>query len=126
MRFFLIAALLGAALLAPAAARAEEGDPARGRSLFQRQCQACHQAVQPRHGVGPSLQGVVGRAAAAAPGYNYSPALKAAGLTWTPEVLADFLGAPTTKVPGTRMVQRVAAEPDRRDIVAFLAQQAAP
>lgn len=127
MRLFLTAAaLLGAALLVPNAARAEEGDAARGRTLFQRQCQACHQALQPRHGVGPSLQGVVGRAAASAAGYNYSPALKAAGLTWTPELLQDFLSAPTTKVPGTRMIQRVAAEQDRRDIVAFLAEQAAP
>ncbi|MFC4170258.1 c-type cytochrome [Teichococcus aestuarii] len=116
-----IAALLGAALLAAPSARAEEGDAARGRTLFQRQCQSCHQVAQPRNGVGPTLQGVVGRASASVEGYNYSPALKALGQSWTPETLGAFLANPTGVARGTRMVQRVAAEQDRKDIIAFLA-----
>ncbi|MFC7556847.1 c-type cytochrome [Pseudoroseomonas wenyumeiae] len=49
--------VLGAATLTASAAWAETGDAARGRTLFQRQCQACHQIAQPRNGVGPTLQG---------------------------------------------------------------------
>ncbi|MBO1076090.1 c-type cytochrome [Roseomonas marmotae] len=118
---WLAAALLGGALLAPSAAQAQEGDAARGRTLFQRQCQACHQVAQPRNGVGPTLQGVMGRAAAGVEGYNYSPALRALGQTWTPETLDAYLANPTGVARGTRMVLRVNAGQDRKDIIAFLA-----
>jgi cytochrome c len=119
-RRIIAAALLGAVAFAQPAL-AQEGDAAKGRTLFQRQCQTCHQLAQPRNGVGPHLQGIAGKAAASVEGFNYSPALRSAGLTWTPENLNEYLTNPVAKVPGTRMVNRVPAEQDRRDIVAFLA-----
>lgn len=123
MRLFAAVVLTGAlaaGLLSAAPARAEEGDAARGRTLFQRQCQACHQLAQPRNGVGPHLQGVIGRMAGGLEGYNYSPALKALGREWTPETLDAYLANPAGVARGTRMVLRVPAEQDRRDIIAFL------
>ncbi|MDQ1077897.1 cytochrome c family protein [Pseudoroseomonas cervicalis] len=123
MRLFPVAVLTGAlaaGLFSTTPARAEEGDAARGRTLFQRQCQACHQLAQPRNGVGPHLQGVIGRSAGGLEGYNYSPALKALGQAWTPETLDAYLANPTGVARGTRMVLRVTAEQDRRDIIAFL------
>ncbi|MCQ4163007.1 c-type cytochrome [Roseomonas sp. GC11] len=122
VRLLALAALLGAAVL-PSSARAEDGDAARGRTIFQRTCSACHQVAQPRNGVGPTLQGVSGRAAGAVQGFNYSAALKGAGKTWDAETLDAFLANPTGMVPGTRMVQRVNAEQDRKDLIAFLATQ---
>jgi cytochrome c len=114
--------LLPILLLPLLASPAFAADAERGKTLFQRQCAACHQLAQPRNGVGPHLQGIVGHAAASVAGFNYSPALKQAGLEWTPETLDGFLANPVGKVPGTRMPTKVPAEGDRADIIAFLQQ----
>ncbi|MBP0495100.1 c-type cytochrome [Pararoseomonas indoligenes] len=121
MRPFLLSMVL-VALSVPAFA----ADADKGKTLFQRQCAVCHQVAQPRNGVGPHLQGVVGRAAASAQGFGYSPALKGAGIQWTPDQLDAYLANPTGKVPGTRMAVRVAGEADRADIIAFLQGSPAP
>jgi cytochrome c len=114
--------LFGLMLLPILAAPALAADADHGKAVFQRQCSACHQVAQPRNGVGPTLQGVSGRAAGAVQGFNYSPALKNSGLQWTAENLDSFLANPTAKVPGSRMPNRVTNETDRADIVAFLLQ----
>jgi cytochrome c len=111
---------LPAIILTAMAAHAQDADAARGRTLFQRQCVACHQVAQPRNGVGPHLQGIADRAAGSIPGFNFSPALKGAGVTWTAETLDRYLANPVGMVPGTRMVLRVPNEQDRKDIAAFL------
>lgn len=116
----ILAGLTLAALASPVLAQ-DAPDPARGRTLFQRQCSACHQVTATRNGTGPTLQGVVGRPAASAEGFNYSPALKASGITWSVEELSTFLADPQGKVRGTRQPIRVTNEADRRDIVGYLA-----
>lgn len=121
MRLSLMAVAL-AALATPALA----ADADRGKTLFQRQCAVCHQVAQPRNGVGPHLQGIVGRAAASTQGFGYSPALKGVGIQWTPDQLDAYLANPTGKVPGTRMAVRVASDSDRADIIAFLQSSTAP
>jgi cytochrome c len=68
------------------------------------QCMSCHSVKPGVNGVGPSLLGVVGRKAAAVPGYAYSEPLKNAGLTWDEATLDKWLTAPMTMVPGTKMV----------------------
>ena len=117
-RFIIAASLL---VVHSGFAKAQEGATERGRVLFQRQCGACHQFAQPRNGIGPTLQGAIGRAAGTVEGFNYSPALKASGIIWTPETLNSYLAGPTAMVRGTRMTQRVADEQQRRDIIEFLA-----
>jgi cytochrome c len=113
--------LLGSLLVTQSGlAKAQEGVAERGRVFFQRQCGVCHQAAQPRNGLGPTLEGVIGRAGTVE-GFNYSPALKSSGISWTPETLDSFLANPTTTVRGTRMAQRVPDEQQRRDIIKFLA-----
>lgn len=108
------------------AASASAGDAEHGRTLFQRQCAACHQVTQPRNGVGPYLQGVVGRPAASVTGANYSPALRHSGITWTRGSLDEFLANPAAKVRGTRMPNRVPSATDRDDLIAYLATTQAP
>lgn len=87
-------------------------------------CKACHTVDKGgRNGIGPNLNGVVGRPAASLPGFNYSNALKASGLRWDPATLDQFLAAPQKKVPGTRMPIGMADPAKRAAIIAFLKAQ---
>jgi cytochrome c len=106
--------------LAPASAHAQDGDAGHGKTLFQRQCASCHQAATARNGVGPTLQGLIGRAAGSVDGFKYSPVLKGSGITWTSATLDTFLTNPAAAVKGVRMVQRVTNPKDRLDIIAYL------
>jgi cytochrome c2 len=111
---FMIAALLLIARPAFAA-----GDAAAGQSDFSR-CNTCH-SVEPGHnGIGPSLAGIVGRQAAQQQGYTYSPAMKAAHVTWDEATLDRFLSNPQGMVHGTKMFLNVPDPQQRQDIIAYL------
>ena len=121
-----LAAAPAASSAAPAIAAAGASSPAtaadRGSRLFLFQCRACHSATPDRGGkIGPSLHGVVGRRAASAPGFAYSPALAGSGLVWDEATLDAFLAAPARRVPGTAMIYAGLASPrDRQAIIEFL------
>jgi cytochrome c len=66
---------------------------------------------------------VVGRAAGSAPAYNYSPALKASGVTWTPDQLDKWLIGPQALVKGTRMGFRLSDAQKRADVIAYLTDE---
>jgi cytochrome c len=99
---------------------AQGADTAPGQRLFQQRCGACHQITTPRNGVGPNLQGVVGRAAGSVQEFNYSPALRDSGITSNAETLETFLTNPTAMVRSTRMAQRFNDADERRVIIEFL------
>jgi len=124
MMFPLAAAV--AAIAAPQIAHAA-GDPVVGGKMFI-QCRACHTInAGDRNGVGPNLNGVVGRKAGTRAGYSYSPAMTASGVAWTAVTLDAFLARPSAKVPGTKMAfAGVAAKKTRDDIIAYLASVPAP
>ena len=110
----------------PAAAAAPvalKGDAAKGAKLFV-QCSTCHVTIAGVNRMGPSLSGIVGRKAGIGPNYTYSPAMKASGITWTEPKLAEFIEAPRTVVPGTKMYfAGIKAPQDRADIIAYLKGQ---
>lgn len=95
-------------------------DPAEGKALFAEQCTACHALDTDKYG--PMLGHVFGRRAGTAPGYDYSPALKNAGLTWTADNLNRWLADPKKFIPGVKMPVRVLDPIARRNIVAYLQQ----
>jgi cytochrome c len=100
------------------------GDAAKGKTAFIT-CQTCH-AVEPGvNKIGPSLHAVVGRQAGTVPGFNYSPANKNSGITWTPEKLFQYLESPQRVVPGTKMVFPGISDPQKRaDVIAYLQSNA--
>jgi cytochrome c len=101
------------------------GDP--GAEVF-RACIACH-ALGPDGGnrAGPTLAGIFGRRIATLPGYNFSAALKALDIVWTPETVSRlFEIGPAALTPGTKMPeQRIGSAADRAALVHFLAKAAA-
>lgn len=98
-------------------------DAAAGARLFAAKCQACHQTDPAKgSGMGPNLAGVIGRKSAALPGFNYSPAMKAATLVWDDASLDAYLKAPQAAVKGNRMTfAGIADAAQRADLIAFLA-----
>jgi len=70
--------------------------------------------------MGPPLAGVVGRKAGATTGYGYSSAMKAYGVTWSPEALDAFLKAPNKAVPGTKMLIGAPDAEDRTVVIQYL------
>lgn len=109
------------AAAAPAPAPAPEGNAATGAKLFL-QCRACHTvAPSAAHTVGPNLAGVMGAKAATRPGYNYSPALKKANLTWDKATMDAWLTRPAKLVPGNKMALAGMSNPQQRaDMIAYL------
>ena len=96
------------------------GDAAAGETVFA-QCRTCHLIEEGKNGVGPSLYGVIGRTAGTIEGFRYSDANANSGVTWTPEVMYEYLEAPREFMPGTRMAFPGLRDPqDRADVIAYL------
>ena len=113
-----------AALLAVAAAHAQEGDAARGEQRF-RECAACHSVEPGVNNVGPSLAGLFGRAAGSLPDFRYSAAMRKSGITWTPQTLDTFIADPQKRVPANRMPYAGMPDAgDRADLIAYLEKAA--
>ncbi|MBC7905407.1 MAG: cytochrome c family protein [Rhodospirillaceae bacterium] len=111
------------ALLSGTAFAQAAGDAAAGEKVFT-QCKACHTVQAGQNRVGPSLFGVVGRPAGTVEGFNYSPAMKSSGMTWTPENLDKYLADPKGAMPGNKMAFAGLKKPeDRANVIAYLSQQ---
>jgi cytochrome c len=119
---------LAIAAAAMTASRALGADAARGEKLYER-CAECH-ALKPTSEKlpGPPLAGMLGRAIGSVPGFDYSPAMEAAGrrgLKWDETQLLAYLADPQAVVPGSFMQRPpLANDAERADIVAYLAQVA--
>lgn len=117
----IVAGLAASALAGGTAFAQAKGDPVAGKKIFMR-CVACH-AVQPGAGakMGPNLAGVVGRKAAAAPGFKYSAAMQKAKLKWDDATLDKWLTRPSALVPGTSMAfAGLPNAADRANVIAYL------
>jgi cytochrome c len=106
---------------------AQAADARNGAAVFKK-CQACHTATEAKNKVGPSLQGVVGRAVASVEGFKYSKAMKefGTGKTWDEALLTTYLAAPRDVVKGTLMAFPGLKKPeDVADVIAYLKDPAA-
>jgi cytochrome c len=94
------------------------GDSSHGESLFDHHCSACHSMTANR--VGPILSGVFGRKAGSVPGFNYSKAVQASGITWNADTIDKWLTNPQQLIPGQRMNFNISDPQKRADIIAYL------
>lgn len=114
---------IAALVLMSAAGMAQAQDAEAGKKVFAH-CMACHDAEKGVNKVGPTLKGIVGRKAGTAPGFRYSPAMKAAGeggLVWDDPNLARYLADPKVAVPGNKMAFPGLKDPDEiQNVIAYL------
>ena len=99
-----------------------KADPAAGEATAGKVCAVCHNFQEGGAAkIGPDLYGVLGRAQAAAPGFDYSTALKAHKGQWTYDELNKWLYKPATYAPGTRMAfAGFTSDKQRADVIAYL------
>lgn len=121
MRRWLTLAAAALALAGCGYADAATGDAARGASLYESRCGACHSLQADR--IGPRHAGINGRKAGSVAGFDYSPALKASKLVWNAPLIERWLADPEQLVPGQRMGYSLADAQARADIAAFLVRQ---
>ena len=82
-------------------------DLAAARELTVRQCSQCHTFDQgEKHGQGPNLFGLLGRQAAAVPGFAFSEGIKEAlkGKVWDTKLLDAWLTDTIAVAPKAQMV----------------------
>jgi len=114
-----LAAAIAASTIAILSKAEAAGNATAGEQVFAR-CAVCHSPKAGENKIGPSLAGVVGRKSGSAPGYDYSPALKSAGITWDEQELDKYLTNPPADVHGTKMVISVPSAEDRQNVIAYL------
>lgn len=109
----------GLVLAMPSVASAQDKEA--GKKAFTK-CAPCH-SIGPgaKNKVGPELNGIDGRKAAAVEGFAYSDALKKSGITWDAASLNEWLMDPKKKVPGTKMLfAGIKDEAERGDLIAYI------
>lgn len=114
-------ACAAAAIAVPAVAAAQAADSLPGAKVWQQRCSTCHNLDGNK--IGPPHRGVYGRKAGTAPGYAYSAAIKASGLTWSGENLDRWLQGPQKLVPGAKMFFTLADPAQRAQVIAYLKAQ---
>ena len=132
MRKFGLVGFSSALLVAASGPVFAEGDAAKGKAAYVK-CAICHQ-IGPgaKTLVGPELNGIVGRQAAAVADYAmYSPGMKklgAEGFMWSPENIDKWIANPKAMIPDSPMsvtFQGITDAQERADIIAYLKTVAA-
>jgi len=135
-------AAIGAFALTMTGLPAFAQDTENGATVFQRQCQNCHNVVddsgevlagRPNMRTGPNLYGVIGRQAGIVDGFRYGDSLveagAEAGVVWSEEELVAYLQDPRGYLRETlddnrarsQMAFQVHSESDAADVAAYLA-----
>jgi cytochrome c len=101
------------------------GDAVKGKKVFNK-CKACHAVKAGKNKTGPSLAGIVGRAAGTVPKYKYSKkGLKIADWEWNEENLDGWLANPKEWLKAknggkSKMAYKLKKAQQRADVIAYL------
>ncbi|HEV3396269.1 MAG TPA: cytochrome c family protein [Xanthobacteraceae bacterium] len=114
---------MAAIALAASTAAASAQDVTAGEQSFKK-CLPCHSVgAGAKNKVGPELNGLDGRKAGTAEGFNYSEGNKNSGITWSESVFKEYIKDPRAKIPGTKMVfAGIRNEQEVNDLWAYLKQ----
>jgi cytochrome c len=96
-----------------------DGDKAKGEKTFAK-CKACHSLDAGKNGVGPSLQGVIGRKSGTGAGFKYSLPMIDKALVWNKENLEKYLRDPKGFIPGNKMIFVGLKGDEADDVIAYL------
>ena len=88
-----------------------------GEKLFDAECHRCHADNPTDPSYGPSLVNVVGRGAGTVADYDYSTALAASGIVWTPAALRAWMEDNDGFMPGTKMRHVGITDPVVQDFI---------
>lgn len=119
MQKFILIAMLAIA----GSGEVQAQDAAAGEKVFGT-CKLCHQIGEnAKNGVGPNLNGLIGRKSGSVAGYSYSAANKESGIIWDEATFREYIKDPKAKVPGTKMIYAgLKDEQKTNDLIAFLKQ----
>ncbi len=114
---------IAALVLMSAVGMAQAQDAEAGKKVFAA-CRACHQiGEKAKNGVGPELNGLIGRHSGSVEGYKYSPANKDSGIVWDEETFREYIKNPKAVIPGTKMIYAGLKDEQKiSDLIAFLKQ----
>jgi cytochrome c len=111
--------ILAAILTAGIAPQSPAQDQAAGEVMFK-QCNICHQLGEnAKKEAGPVLNGMIGRKAGTAVGFDYSPGFKSANLVWDDASFREYIKDPKSMFPTTKMA--FAGLKDERKVADLLA-----
>ena len=114
--------MIGAVVLATSAGQTPAQDLAAGEASF-RKCQPCHDVGEAaKNKLGPELNGLDGRKAGTAEGYDYSDGNRNSGIVWSEASFKEYLENPQDKIPGTKMILSVKNGKEPGDLWAYLKQ----
>lgn len=97
------------------------GNPERGKELYESRCIGCHSLDANR--IGPKHRGVFGRKAGAVSEFRYSTGVGSSTVVWNEATLDRWLTNPQGFIAGARMGFRVGDAADRADLIAFLKRE---
>lgn len=108
----------------PIEARLAAADPAKGEATFAK-CKSCH-TIAPggANGIGPNLNGTMGKGVAGHAGFAYSDDLKKVGGSWDWAKMDAWLKSPKAMAAGTKMTFAGLSDgAERANIIAYLNTQ---
>lgn len=97
------------------------GDAAAGEDLYVKKCKMCHTTAPGKHGMGPSLAGMMGSKAGTAEGFTKYLGLKDNGTVWDATTMDTFLADPKAFVGGGKsMAVKVTKADERANLIAYM------
>lgn len=114
----------GGAKEEPIEARLAAADPAKGEAIFAK-CKSCHTIdAGGANGIGPNLNGTLGKAVGGHAGFAYSDDLKKVGGSWDWAKMDHWLKSPKAMAAGTKMTFAGLSDgAERANVIAYLNTQ---